>query len=271
MKGMRLYSELRRNPLLIVFFILGMLIVVYIIATLSNMLYTQLILNPKDFIDVIKDPLVLESIWLTFYTSFIATVIAVALGIPLAYILARYEFYGKGIIEAVVDIPIIIPHTVAGIALFSLLMRRGAVGTAFSKLGVVFQDNMWGIVMAMLFVSCPFFVGAAREGFKSINPNLERVARTLGASQWESFYQIALPLNFRHIFSGAIMSWARGISEFGAIIIIAYYPMVASTLILSRFNSDGLKGSQPIAVLLILVCFVTFVILRLLSKRVWKR
>jgi len=264
-------SEIRRNPLLILFFILGMVIVGYIIAALSHMLYSQLVLHPGEFIAVIKDPVVLQSIWLTLYTSFIGTVIAVILGIPLAYILARYEFHGKDIIEAIVDIPIIIPHTVAGIALFSLLMRRGAVGTAFSKLGIVFQDNMWGIVMAMFFVSCPFFVGTAREGFKSVNPNLERVARTLGASHWESFYQIALPLTFRHIFSGAIMSWARGISEFGAIIIIAYYPMIASTLILARFNTNGLQGSQPIAVLLIMVCFVTFVVLRLISKRGEKR
>ncbi|NPV51291.1 MAG: ABC transporter permease [Candidatus Methanofastidiosum sp.] len=262
-----MFSEIRRNPLLILFFIFGMLIVVYIIAALSNMLYSQLVLHPGDFIAIIKDPDVLKSIWLTLYTSFLGTLIGVILGIPLAYILARYEFHGKDIIEAIVDIPIIIPHTVAGIALFSLLMKRGVVGMAFSKIGIVFQDNMWGIVMAMFFVSCPFFVGTVREGFKSVNPNLESVARTLGASQWKSFYQIALPLTSRHIFSGAIMSWARGISEFGAIIIIAYYPMIASTLILARFNTNGLLGSQPIAVLLIIICFITFVALRLVSKR----
>ena len=266
-----MFSEIRRNPLLILFFIFGMVIVAFIMAVLSNMLYSQLVLHPGEFIAVIKDPVVLESIWLTLYTSFLGTIIAVIFGIPLAYILARYNFPGKDIIEAIVDIPIFIPHTVAGIALFSLLMKRGPVGMTFSKLGIVFQDNMWGIVIAMFFVSCPFFVGTAREGFKSVNPNLERVARTLGASQWESFYQIALPLTFRHIFSGVIMSWARGISEFGAIIIIAYYPMVASTLILARLNTNGLLGSQPIAVLLIIVCFITFVVLRLVSKRGEKR
>lgn len=263
--GIRL--RIKRNPLSFTFFFLGFLIIIFVLGTLFKMLYEQLIINPEIFIHTLKDSYVLQSIGLTLYSSLLATILAVMLGIPLAYALARHEFYGKNFIEAVIDIPVIIPHTVAGIALFSFLMKKGVVGSFFERLGIVFQDSLWGIVVAMFFVSYPFFINAAKEGFKSINPNLERVARTLGATQWKSFYTIALPLATPHLLSGAIMSWARGISEFGAVIIIAYYPMIASTLILYRFNTHGLAGSQPIAVLLILICFITFIALRLVSKK----
>lgn len=259
--------RIKRNPLSFSFFIIGFLIVLFVICALSNMLYDQLIISPEAFFNTLRDTYVLKSIGLTLYASFLATLLAILLGIPLAYVLARHTFYGKNFIEAFIDIPVIIPHTVAGIALFSLLMRKGTVGSLFERLGIVFQDSLWGIVLAMFFVSYPFFVNAARDGFKSVNPNLERIARTLGATQWKSFYHIALPLAAPHLLSGAIMSWARGISEFGAVIIIAYYPMIASTLILYRFNTHGLAGSQPIAVLLILICFVTFTALRLVSKK----
>jgi len=126
---------------------------------------------------------------------------------------------------------------------------------------------LWGVVIAMFFVSYPLFVNSAKDGFVSVNPNFERVARTLGASQWKAFYEIALPLSYPHLISGAIMSWARGISEFGAVVVIAYYPMIASTLIFYRFNTGGLQESQPIAVLLIILCFITFLFLRLISRK----
>jgi molybdate/tungstate transport system permease protein len=192
------------------------------------------------------------------------------LGTPLAYVLARHDFRGKTIVESIIDVPVIIPHSVAGIALYALFMRRSAVGGAFNNLGIVFEDSLWGIVVAMLFVSAPFYVNAAKEGFQSINPRLERVARTLGASQWKAFYRITLPLAVRHLFSGAVMAWARGISEFGAVIMIAFYPMIAPILIYYRFTTHGLKGSQPVAVLLILICFVVFILLRA-STKYWEK
>ncbi|HNU61457.1 MAG TPA: ABC transporter permease [Methanofastidiosum sp.] len=263
----RVKLEFRRNPISFIFFFIGFFIIIFVVGTLFNMLYKQLVVSPSNFIAILKDTYVLKSIGLTLYASFLATILAVLLGIPLAYAIARNQFYGKNIIESIIDIPVIIPHTVAGIALFSLLSRRGTVGTIFGNLGIVFQDSLWGIVIAMFFVSYPLFVNSAKEGFKSVNPNYERVARTLGASQFKSFYQIALPLSYHHLISGAIMSWARGISEFGAVVVIAYYPMIASTMIFYRFNTGGLKESQPIAVLLILLCFVVFLFLRLISRK----
>jgi len=260
----------KRFPLSLLFSMVGSILVLFTILTLFNMIVQQLVLEPTGFVKAATDPLVIESILLTLYASFLATLIAVIFGTPLAYVLARHDFPGKNIVESVIDVPVIIPHSVAGIALYTLLMRRSVIGTAFQNIGVVFEDSLWGIVAAMLFVSASFYINAAREGFQSVNPRLERVARTLGASQWRAFHHIALPLALRHLFSGAIMAWARGISEFGAVIIIAFYPMIAPVLIFYKFTTGGLRGSQPIAVLLILICFAVFIGLRMSSKY-WER
>jgi molybdate/tungstate transport system permease protein len=263
---MNLRETVKRYPLSLVFSFIGSLLILFTLLTLLNMVFRQLVFDFNGLIEAVSDPLVTHSIILTLYTSFLSTLISVAFGTPLAYVLARHDFQGRSIVESIIDVPVIIPHSVAGIALYALLMRRSAIGTAFGSLGIVFEDSMWGIIAAMFFVSAPFYVNAAREGFQSVNPRLERVARTLGASQWGAFHRVALPLALRHLFSGAVMAWARGISEFGAVIMIAFYPMIAPVLIFYKFTTHGLKGSQPIAVLLILVCFAIFVALRTYSK-----
>ena len=266
MPDRKLLRYIKNQRLSLLFLLIGSLLILFTILTLFNMIFRQLVLEPEGLLEAAADPVVINSIVLTLYCSFLATLIAAILGTPLAYVLARHDFPGKSILESVIDVPVIIPHSVAGIALYALFMSRSPVGEAFGNIGIIFEDSMWGIVVAMLFVSAPFYVNAAKEGFQSINPRLERVARTLGASQWKSFYKITLPLAVRHLFSGAIMAWARGISEFGAVIMIAFYPMIAPVLIYYRFTTHGLTGSQPIAVLLILICIVIFVLLRTTAK-----
>jgi len=239
----------------------GSLLLFFSFVTIFNLIFDQ-ILRPKGLLGALTDPSVLASIWLTIYASLLATLIAVVSGTPLAYILARKNFPGKQMVESLVDLPIIVPHTVAGIALLMVFGSHGLIGQ-FSPLR--FVDALPGIVVAMLFVSSPFFINSAREGFQSVDPRLEWVARSLGATPWCAFRKVSLPLASRHILIGAIMSWARGISEFGAVIVIAYYPMIAPTLIWDRFLTTGLKASAPISVLLILICMTIFVSLRLLS------
>ncbi len=241
----------------------GSILLAFIFLTIFNMMFDQL-LHPSGILRAAKDPSVMNSIGLTLYASMIATAIAVLTGTPLAYILARRKFPGKWLIESLVDLPVIVPHTVAGIALLMIFGSHGLIGK-FSP--VRFVDALPGIVVAMLFVSAPFFVNSAREGFQSVDPRLEWVARSLGAGPWSAFLKVSLPLAFRHILAGAIMSWARGISEFGAVVVIAYYPLIAPTLIWDRFLTSGLRESAPISVLLISICMTIFVVLRMLSRR----
>lgn len=249
--------------LTIVFTILGILIVAFILIPLVNLILSSL-QNPEILIENLTDKYVLNSILLSFFSAFLATLIAFIFGVPLAYLLARKNFYGKSIIEGVVDVPVVVPHTVAGIALLTVFGTHGLIGQ-FSF--VKFVDALPGVVIAMLFVSIPFMINYAREGFEGVDVKLENAARTLGASPFYVFLKISFPLAFRNIFVGAVMTWARGISEFGAVVIIAYYPMVATTEIYNKFLTEGLFASQAVAAILLIFCLVVFIMLRMFIKK----
>jgi len=257
-------SLIKHERVLILFSLIGFFILAFIILTLANTILTQVLLDLDGFIKTTRDPSVWDAIFLSAYTAFLATAIAFLSGVPLAYVLARGNFIGKGLIEGVIDLPIVIPHTVAGIALLTVFGRHGLIGQ-FSLLR--FVDAVPGIVVAMLFVSAPFLINSAREGFESVDPRLENVARSLGASGWRTFCRITFPLASRHLLTGAIMCWARAVSEFGAVVVIAYHPMIAPTLIYERYISAGLSASRPVSVLLIIFCLVIFVILRILARK----
>ncbi|PKP38370.1 MAG: molybdenum ABC transporter permease [Bacteroidetes bacterium HGW-Bacteroidetes-15] len=251
---------LKNDKITIIFALMGILILLFITIPLANMIVSKILEDPKILIETAQQPSVWKSIFLTSYTAFLATVIAFIFGVPLAYLLARKDFFGKGFVEGIIDVPIVVPHTVAGIALLTVFGVHGLIGQfSFIK----FVDAIPGIVVAMLFVSVPFMINSAREGFENIDPKLEHVARTLGASHWQSFLKISFPLAFRNIMVGAVMTWARAVSEFGAVVIIAYYPMVAPTLIYEKFLSEGLSASHPVAIILIVFCLIVFISLRL--------
>jgi len=252
------------NSLTFTFILLGLVIFLFIIVPLIKMIVAS---DPGILLDTALDSKVIGAIWLTLYAALIASTAGFLLGVPLAYLLARVDFPGKNLVEGLIDVPIVIPHTAAGIALLFVFGRQFAVGKAFNLIGVEFVDSTAGIVVAMLFVSIPFLIDSAKEGFKKVDVRLEKVSRTLGASPWQSFFKISFPLAWRSIVAGSIMMWARGISEFGAVIILAYHPMIAPTLIYDRFETYGLNYSRPVAVLLILLCLIVFVVLRTLVYR----
>ncbi|MBU0650807.1 ABC transporter permease [bacterium] len=243
---------------------LGFIIILVIVLPIVKIFLNT---NPGILAETVKDKEVVNSILLTMRAAFYATAAGVLFGAPLAYIFARYKFYGKAFFESIVDLPIIIPHAAAGIALLGVFGKRFFLGNLFSKLGISFVGTEWGIVLAMFFVSVPFLVNSAKEGFKMVDVRFENVAMSLGANKSRAFFDITLPLAFRSILSGILMMWARGISEFGAVIILAYHPMTASVKIFERFEAYGLKYARPVASMLIVVCLAVFVSLRILVLR----
>jgi molybdate/tungstate transport system permease protein len=244
----------------LVFSIAGGLLVLFVVLPLVS---TLLSTSPAAFLASFGDPQVLNSIELTFGAAAIATAIALTTGVPLAYLLARHKFSGKRLLEAIINLPVVIPHTAAGVALLLVFGRRGLLGQWLSPLGITFTDNLAGIVVAMLFVSLPFLVNLSREAFAMVDEELERVAMTDGASPWQVFRHITLPLAWRGVMGGAVMMWARGISEFGAVVILAYNPKIVPVLVYERFEGYGLTAAEPLTLLLILVALVTFILLRL--------
>ena len=216
-------------------------------------------------LETLADADVLKSVWLSMSASATAAFIAFLFGTPLAYFLARHQFPGKKVVESLVDLPIMIPHPVVGIALLSLTSPHTAFGQALQAMGIEIMGTRTGIVAVLIFVGMPFYVNSAKSGIESIAPRLENVSRSLGAGAGATFFRITLPLCWRYMLVGIIMCMARAISEFGAIIIVAYHPMVAPVLMYERFTAFGLKYSQPVAVILILVSMLFFLLLRTLS------
>lgn len=242
------------------FGVAGGLLVLFVLLPLGS---TILAASPRALVEALTDPQVLASLRLTFTAAALATLLAAAGGIPLAYLLARRRFPGKRLVEAVVDLPVVVPHTAAGIALLMVFGSRGLLGKPLAALGLFFTNNLPGIVIAMLFVSLPYLVNLSREAFALVDEELELIALVEGASEWQAFCLVTLPMAWRGIVSGALMMWARGISEFGAVVILAYHPKIVPVLIYERFEGFGLSAALPVAALLILTALAVFTLLRL--------
>ena len=244
---------MRRDYTLYFFAALGSFLIVYILLPLAT-IYAKQAGDFDTFIKTLHDPIVISAVKRSLLTATATALIALALGIPLGYVLARKDFPGKSFVQAIIDVPIVIPHSVVGIMLL----------VTYST---YILDNYKGIIAAMLFVSASFTINSARDGFLAVDEKLEAVARTLGASRLKTFFLVSLPMAFPAIASGAIMTWARAVSEVGSILIVAYYPMTAQVLILEYFNNYGLRASRPIAVLMVTISLGIFVLLRWLVGR----
>jgi molybdate/tungstate transport system permease protein len=243
---------------------LGAVLVLFIVGPLLRLLAES---SSTGLIESLHDRELRESITLTVVTAGIATLLAAVLGIPLAYLLARVSFPGRRVVQGLVDLPVVVPHPVAGIALLLFLGRRSAVGSVLGRLGLEFVSHVPGIVAAMLFVSAPILVSAAREAFRGVDPQLERVARTLGDSGWSAFRRVTLPLAGRGILAGSILAWARSVSEFGSVVILTYNPKVASIYIFDRFTAFGLSAAIPPAIILLLVALTVFILVQVLQPK----
>jgi len=254
----------RNNPFNWILLLLSSLILLFILAPLAGLfLHT----SGSDLLDTVKDKEVQESIWLTLWISFAATLLFAIGAIPLAWLLARKKFPLKNVIQGIIDLPVVLPHTAAGIAILGFISREGFLGKAADTVGLSLINNPAGIALAMAFVSLPFMINSARDGFAAVPERLEKAALTLGASRSRMFFTISLPLAWRSIMTGFIMMFARGMSEFGAVVIVAYHPMIAPVLIYDRFSSFGLKYARPASVLFIIVALAVFLALRLVSFR----
>lgn len=242
--------------------LLSALILLFIIAPLIGMaLHT----GGREFFETVTDRAVRESIWFTLTTSFFATMIFAMGAIPLAYLMARKSFPGRKIVQGIIDLPVVIPHTAAGIALLGLISRNGIIGKAAAAIGVSLVNNPAGTALAMAFVSIPFIINSARDGFMAVPVKLEKAALSLGASRRKVFFSIAVPLAWRSIVSGFVMMFARGMSEFGAVVIVAYHPLTAPVMIYERFNAFGLNYARPLSLIFVLVALALFIAFRLIS------
>ena len=223
--------------------------------------------DPRNTVNVLRDPRIRSAIWTTLVTATISTVFLALFTIPLAYSLSRLRFPGRTLLLSLIDVPIVIPQSVVGIALVRVFGRQQYLGEALSYwLNIRFDGTLLGICLAQVFVAMPFIAKSALAAFDAVPEGLELAARTLGASGWSAFRRVTLPLASRGVFLGAVLAWARAAGEFGAVIFIAPTPETAPVAAFNRFNSVGVVEAAPLVTTLLLFSLAMFFLLQLVSR-----
>ncbi len=214
-----------------------------------------------------------EALVLSFWTATLASVLAVVLGTPVAYLLARGHFPGRAIADALIDLPIVLPPTVAGVALLTAFGRRGLVGEPIEAwTGFTFGFRTTAVVMAQLLVAAPFYVRAAKSGFDAVDPQLERVAYTLGASRVRTFARITVPQAWPALVAGTVLCWSRAMGELGATLIFAGNlegrTQTMPLAVISAFegSSLGLPGAVALSLILLVAALVVLAAFRLAAR-----
>lgn len=235
---------------------------------MALILYVDLVALPTNLVK----PQVRQAVSLSLLTTGISTWLALLFGTPLAYLLGRRQFRGRATIDTLLDLPMVLPPSVAGIALLLTFGRRGLVGAYLADLGIAIAFTPLAVILAQLFVSAPFYVKAATVGFAGIDQELEQAAALDGADRWGILRYITIPLAWPTLFGGAVMTWARALGEFGATIIFAgNFPGRTQTMPLAiyiGFELD-LTVALTLAVILLTISFIAlFVVKGLLRQRI---
>jgi molybdate transport system permease protein len=216
----------------------------------------------------LASPVVLDALWLSLATTAVSLVITVLLGLPLAIVLARRTFRGKGWVEAIVDLPIVLPPSVAGLALLLVFGRRGLLSAPFEILGISVSFTTIAVILAQVFVSAPFFIRSARTGIAGVDHDLEDAARVDGASERQLFRMITVPLASTALAAGLVMTWARSLGEFGATIMFAGNiegrTQTLPLVVYGEFQGGDLDASIAAAAILVLAAFGVLVAVRFL-------
>lgn len=243
------------------------LLVLFIVIPLGALVWRAMV-DPAFWPSMTK-PVVLEALWVTLTTTAATLVVSIAMGTPLAYLLARRQFPGKWLIETITDLPLVLPPVTAGVALLMAFGRRGVLGPQLEVLGIELPFTMPAVVMAQAFVAGPFYIRGAKLGFAGIEPELEEAAAIDGASILKSFWHVTLPLALPGIASGIVLCLARAVSEFGATLMFAGNfagrTQTMSLAIMAVLESD-LSAALALAVLLVVLAALVLIMSRLLAQ-----
>ena len=222
----------------------------------------------------LHDPMVMDALRLSLMTSTITTITVVIIGTPIAYVSARFNYFGKELANSLIDLPVIMPPAVAGIALLVAFGRMGIVGHYLNSFGISIAFTTLAVIIAQVFVSSPFYIRQARTSFEDVDLAFENAARTLGASRVYTFFHVILPIAMNGLISGAIMAFARSLGEFGATIMFAgNFPGRTQTMPLAIYAAmqGDLDVSLCLAIILVAISFMVIVLVKTLTQRVYKK
>jgi sulfate/thiosulfate transport system permease protein len=250
-----------------------------VLLPLSALIFKTAGLSWADFWATVSSERVVASYRLTFGASFIAATINLFAGLLVAWVLVRYSFPGKKLVDAMVDLPFALPTAVAGIALATLYAPNGWIGQWFEPLGIKIAFTPLGVVVALVFISLPFVVRTVQPVLEDLELELEEAASSLGANRWQIFVKVILPTAWPALLTGFTLAFARAIGEFGSVVFIAgNMPMVSEItplLIISKLEQFDYMGATAIAVVMLAASFVLLLVINLLqwwtAKRLGRR
>lgn len=250
--------------------LVGIMIAGTILFFVLPLLSLMLRITPGEFMEAILEPDVQSAITLSLITAATATIITVLFGTPLAYLNARVDYPGRTFVETLLDLPIVLPPSVAGIALLVLLGRRGLIGSYLDDIGISVIFTTLAVVIAQVFVAGPLYIRQAKSAFAMVDQVYESAARTLGASPLVTFLSVTIPLAWPGLVSGVILSFARSIGEFGATIMVAgNLPGKTQTMPLAIYGllQSDLTASIALSLVLIAISCIILILIRFLSGR----
>lgn len=250
--------------------LVGIMIAGTILFFVLPLLSLMLRITPGEFMEAILEPDVQSAITLSLITAATATIITVLFGTPIAYLNARVDYPGRTFVETLLDLPIVLPPSVAGIALLVLLGRRGLIGSYLDDIGISVIFTTLAVVIAQVFVAGPLYIRQAKSAFAMVDQVYESAARTLGASPLVTFLSVTIPLAWPGLVSGVILSFARSIGEFGATIMVAgNLPGKTQTMPLAIYGllQSDLTASIALSLVLIAISCIILILIRFLSGR----
>lgn len=252
--------------------ILGLAFAIFFIVPFAG-LVNRALEEPHTF-DLLRTTEVRQALTLSLWTSAVTVALALLAGTPVAYLLARSHFPGRAVVDALIDLPIVLPPTVAGVALLTAFGRRGLLGEPIeSWTGFTFGFRTTAVIMAQLLVASPFYIRAAKSGFESVDPQVERVAYTLGASRVRTFFRVTVPQARPALIAGVVLCWARSMGELGATLIFAgNFEGKTQTMplaIISAFEGSrlGVAGAIALSLILLATAMVVLVLFRVVTDR----
>jgi molybdate transport system permease protein len=227
-------------------------------------------ISPEAFFSSLAEPVVLDALSLSLVTATVSTVIVVVFGTPLALVNARHDYRGKVIVDTLTDLPIVLPPAVAGIALLMAFGRRGVVGQYLDVFGIHIAFTTLAVILAQVFVASPFYIRQAKASFEAVDRLYEDAARTLGASRWIVALRITIPLAWGGLVSGAILSFARALGEFGATIMFAgNFQGRTQTMPLAIYTTmqGDLNAAISLSIILVVISFAVIAAVKVVTRR----
>jgi sulfate transport system permease protein len=244
-----------------------------VLIPLTALFAKTLTMSWPQFWEAVSSPRVLASYRLTFGASFLAALVNAVFGLLVAWVLVRYEFFGKKIVDALVDLPFALPTAVAGISLTALLAGNGWVGQYLEPLGIKLAFTPNGVVIALIFIGLPFVVRTVQPVLEDVEKELEEAAMCLGATRWQTFAKVIFPAIAPALLTGFAMAFARAVGEYGSVIFIAgNMPMVSEItplIIIGKLEQYDYAGATAVAVVMLLISFVLLLIIN--GLQAWQR